>query len=383
MAKRDYYEILDVPRDASEKDIKKAYRRIAMKLHPDRNPGDKAVEEKFKEAAEAYEVLSDSKKRTAYDQFGHAATDGGMGGGGGFGGFEGFEGFHGAGGFEDIGDIFGDIFGGSRKRGGAQRGADLQYNMTIDLEEAVSGTTTKIRIPTLVACDTCGGSGAKKGSAPVDCTTCGGAGQVRMQQGLFSVQQTCPHCRGQGKIIADPCERCHGQGRVEETKTLSVKIPAGIDTGDRIRLSGEGESGSNNGQAGDLYVQIQVRKHPIFERDGKNLYCEVPITIIDATLGGELEVPTLEGLIKLKIPAETQTGKLFRLPGKGVKPVRGGGKGDLLCRVQVETPVRLTKDQKQLFEQLRTTFGEHTDRHSPKRKSWFDGVKRFFDNIKG
>jgi molecular chaperone DnaJ len=373
MSKRDYYEVLGVARDASETDIKKAYRRVAMKFHPDRNPGDKAAEDKFKEANEAYEVLSDAQKRSAYDQFGHAAVDGsaGAGGPGGFG----------AGGasFSDIfGDVFGDIFGGGgRSRGGPQRGSDLRYTLEIDLEEAVRGTTAKIRVPTLVTCGECTGSGAKKGSTPVTCTTCGGAGQVRMQQGFFSVQQTCPNCRGKGKMIADPCGKCYGRGVVEETKTLSVKVPPGVDTGDRIRLAGEGEAGPSGGPPGDLYVQVSVREHPIFERDGKHLYCEVPISFADAALGGELEVPTLEGRVKLKIPAETQTGKLFRLRGKGVTPVRGGGPGDLLCRVVVETPVNLTRRQKELLKELQQTL-EGDGSQSPRKGSWFEGMKSFF-----
>ncbi|MFT3931723.1 MAG: molecular chaperone DnaJ [Spongiibacteraceae bacterium] len=376
MSKRDYYEILGVARDAAEADIKKAYRRVAMKYHPDRNPGDKEAEEKFKEANQAYEVLSDAQKRSAYDQFGHAAVDGSGGGGpGGFGG--------GAGGasFSDIfGDVFGDIFGGGRggARGGPQRGSDLRYSLEISLEEAVKGTTTKIRVPTLIHCDECNGSGAKKGSSPVTCTTCAGAGQIRMQQGFFSVQQTCPNCRGKGKMIADPCGKCYGRGVVEETKTLSVKVPPGVDTGDRIRLAGEGEAGPDGGPVGDLYVQISVREHPIFERDGKHLYCEVPVSFADAALGGELEVPTLEGRVKLKIPPETQTGKLFRLRGKGVTPVRGGGPGDLLCRIVVETPVNLTKRQKELLRELQQTLETEGNQQSPRKGSWFEGMKSFF-----
>ncbi len=377
MSKRDYYDILGVARDSSEKDIKKAYRRVAMKHHPDRNPDNKESEEKFKEASEAYEVLSDAQKRSAYDQFGHDAVSGNAGAGG-FGGA-------GAGNFSDIfGDVFGDMFGGGggggRSRGPA-RGSDLRYNLDIDLEEAVKGTEVKIRVPTLVACEPCDGSGAKKGSSPVTCTTCGGVGQVRMQQGFFSVQQTCPNCRGKGKMISDPCTSCHGQGLIEETKTLSVKVPPGVDTGDRIRLTGEGEAGPDGGPPGDLFVQMNVREHKIFERDGKHLYCEVPISIIDASLGGELEVPTLDGRVKLKIPAETQTGKLFRLRGKGVTPVRGGSTGDLLCRVTLETPVNLTKHQKELFKQLQESF-EKEGNQSPRKNSWFEGVKNFFDDMK-
>ena len=378
MSKRDYYEILGVDKSASDKEIKKAYRRVAMKYHPDRNPDDKAAEDKFKEANEAYEILSDGQKKAAYDQYGHAGVDASAGGAGGFGG--------GAGSFSDIfGDVFGDIFGGAGGGGGRQRGpqrgSDLRYNLEVDLEEAVKGATVKIDIPTLVSCEPCGGSGAKKGSSPTTCTTCGGVGQVRMQQGFFSVQQTCPNCRGKGKIISDPCTSCRGQGRIEETKTLSVKVPPGVDTGDRIRLGGEGEAGPDGGPAGDLYVQIAVREHSIFERDGKHLYCEVPISFTDAALGGELEVPTLDGRVKLKIPAETQTGKLFRLRGKGVAPVRGGSTGDLLCRVVVETPVNLTKRQKELMEELQGSF-EKEGEQSPRKASWFKGVKSFFDDMK-
>jgi len=376
MAKRDYYEILGVERGSSEADLKKAYRRLAMKHHPDRNPDDKASEDMFKEANEAYEVLSDASKRAAYDQYGHAGVDPSMGGGG--------AGF-GAGGanFSDIfGDVFSDFFGGGRggARGGAQRGSDLRYTLELNLEEAGGGTTVNIRVPTLVNCKPCDGSGAKKGSSPITCPTCGGIGQVRMQQGFFSVQQTCPRCHGHGKIISDPCDSCNGEGRVEEYKTLSVKVPPGVDTGDRIRLSGEGEAGMQGGPTGDLYVVINVREHAIFQRDGKHLYCEVPISFADAALGGELEVPTLDGRVKLKIPEGTQTGKQFRLRGKGVAPVRGGGAGDLMCRVAVETPVNLGRRQRELLEEFRATL-EGDNSHSPKANGWFEGVKRFFGDL--
>ena len=375
MSKRDFYEILGVSQTADEKEVKKAYRREAMKYHPDRNPDDPDAESKFKEASEAYGVLMDSQKRAAYDQYGHAGVDSSMGGGG----------FGGGGNFSDIfGDVFGDIFGGSggRGQGGPQRGSDLRYTLDISLENAVKGNTVEIRVPSLSSCDTCDGSGAKKGSAPTTCGTCGGAGQVRMQQGFFQVQQACPTCRGRGKTISDPCVSCRGQGRVEKTKTLSVKVPPGVDTGDRIRLSGEGEAGPEGGPPGDLFVQMSVRQHPIFERDGKNLYCEVPITFVDAALGGELEVPTLDGRVKLKIPSETQTGKLFRLRGKGVKPVRGGSVGDLLCRAVVETPVKLNKEQKTLLEDFRKSLGGDGNSQSPRQTSWFEGVKSFFDDMK-
>lgn len=374
MSKKDYYEVLGVSRDASDRDIKKAFRRMAMKYHPDRNPDDKAAEANFKEVNEAYEILSDSQKKAAYDQYGHAGIDPSMRGGGG--GFEGN--------FSDIfGDVFGDIFGGGRGgRSSVQRGADLRYNMELTLEEAVRGIEKNIKVPTLVSCTTCGGSGAKAGTSAKTCTTCGGQGQVRMQQGFFSVQQTCPNCRGEGKIIADPCRSCNGHGRMEKTKTLSVKIPAGVDNGDRVRLTGEGEAGSHGGPAGDLYVQVHVKNHPIFEREGKQLFCEVPISFVDAALGGELEVPTLDGRVKLKVPAETQTGKMFRLRGKGVAPIRGGSTGDLLVKVVVETPVKLSTRQKELLREFQGEVEEHgSHRHSPKKQTFFDSVKQFFEDM--
>ncbi len=380
MAKRDYYEILGVARNASDAEIKKAFKRMAMKYHPDRNPDDKEAESKFKDAREAYDVLGDPQKRAAYDQFGHAGVEaGGFGAGAGAAGAGGFS-------FSDIfGDVFSDIFsgpGGGRAGRRAHRGAHLRYNLDLSLEEAVAGTTVKIRIPTAASCDDCGGSGARKGSSPTTCSTCGGHGQVRMQQGFFSVQQTCPRCRGTGQMITDPCPKCGGQGRVQDYKTLSVKVPPGVDTGDRIRLAGEGEAGEYGGPPGDLFVQIQVREHPIFTRDENNLLCEVPIDFVSAALGGELEVPTLEGKVKLKIPPETQSGKLFRLRGKGVKPVRGGPTGDLLCRVTVETPVKLSERQKDLLEQFRASLKEGGERHNPRAHSWLDGVKKFFEGMK-
>ena len=373
MSKRDYYEVLGVDRAAAAQEIKKAYRRIAMKYHPDRNPDDQDADAKFKEATEAYDVLMNAEKRSAYDQFGHAGVDQNMGGG-----------FQGGASFSDIfGDVFGDIFGGGGGGGrqGPQRGSDLRYTMEVSLEEAVRGATREIKVPTLQHCETCDGSGAKPGSNPVTCGSCGGSGQVRMQQGFFQVQQTCPKCRGRGKTISDPCLDCRGQGLLEKTKTLSVKVPPGVDTGDRIRLSGEGEAGPSGGPNGDLFVQIAVRQHNLFERDGRHLYCEVPINFVDAALGGELEVPTLDGKVKLKIPAETQTGKMFRLRGKGVQPVRGGPIGDLMCRAVVETPVNLSSRQKQLLEELRSTLDEGGNRQSPRQSSWFEGVKSFFDGM--
>ncbi|HEX7966227.1 MAG TPA: molecular chaperone DnaJ [Gammaproteobacteria bacterium] len=377
MSKRDYYEVLGVKRGADEAEIKKAYRRLAMKHHPDRNPGDKQSEEHFKEAKEAYEVLTDAKKKAAYDQFGHAGVDAHAAGARGPGG----AGFDPNDIFGDIfGEAFGDIFSGGRRGGGQRvyRGADLRYGLELTLEQAVSGDTVTVQVPTLASCEVCHGSGAKPGSQPTTCSTCGGRGQVRMQQGFFTVQQTCPRCRGTGKMISDPCGNCHGQGRVEKEKTLSVKIPAGVDNGDRIRLSGEGEAGPNGGPAGDLYVEISVEPHEIFSRDGADLACEVPVSFVTASLGGEIEVPTLGGSVSLKIPAETQTGKVFRLRGKGVKPVRGGGTGDLLCRVEVETPVNLNKEQKELLKKFDAALKADGGKHSPKEQGWLESVKKFF-----
>ena len=372
--KKDYYDTLGVSRNATEAEIKKAYRRMAMKYHPDRNTGDKDAENKFKEVQEAYDVLSDERKRAAYDQFGHAGVDqnAGMGGGG-----------FGPGGFGDIFDsVFGDIFGQAAGRGPrVYRGADLRYDLDLKLEEAVNGTEIKIRVPKLVSCHECHGSGAKKGSSPVTCPTCNGQGQVRMQQGIFSLQQTCPQCRGNGKIIKEACELCNGKGRLRETKTISVKIPPGVDVGDRIRLTGEGEAGENGGPPGDLYVHVNVLEHPIFQRDGTNLHCDVPISFTVASLGGELEVPTLDGRVKLKIPPETQSGKLFRLRGKGVRSVRTSTKGDLLCQVVVETPVNLSKRQKDLLREFEQSMEEDGNKHSPRANSWLDGVKKFFDSM--
>ena len=370
MAKKDFYDILGVNRDASEGEIRKAYRKLAMKHHPDRNPDNPRAEEQFKEAKQAYEILSDPEKRAAYDQFGHAGFDpqAGMAGmGAGFGGFA-----------DAFSDIFSDIFGGVRGRSGVYRGADLRYNLQITLEEAARGTETRIRIPTMALCETCHGSGAKPGTKPVTCSTCGGHGQVRMQQGFFSIQQTCPKCHGSGKVIPEPCATCHGAGRVKQHKTLSVKIPVGIDDGDRIRLSGEGEAGVNGGPPGDLYVVIHIKEHAVFTRDHSDLHCEMPISFTAAALGGEIEIPTLDGSAKLKIPAETQSGKVFRLRGKGIKGVRSSSYGDLLCHVVVETPVNLTPRQRELLTELEAINQRDDGRHNPRAKSWMDKVKEFF-----
>jgi len=375
MAKRDYYEVLGVSKTATADDIKKAYRRLAMKHHPDRNKDDESASARFKEAKEAYEVLRDPDKRAAYDQFGHDALRGGPGGGGGFGGAEGFA--------DIFGDVFGDIFGG-RGRGGQNqvfRGADLGYELKLDLETAVRGDTVTIDVPTQVACETCDGSGAKKGSTPVTCSTCQGAGQVRMQQGFFSIQQTCPACKGAGTVIEDPCPDCRGRGRVHKTRTLSVKVPPGVEAGDRIRLAGEGEAGRNGGPPGDLYVEIRVRQHKLFERDGADLSCEVPISFATAALGGEVELPTLDGHVSLKVPAGTQSGKVFRLRGKGVITVRDPRTGDLFARVAVETPVNLTGEQKELLKKLDESLRSGGEQHSPRAGGWLETVKRFFERI--
>jgi molecular chaperone DnaJ len=371
MAKKDYYEVLGVNRDASDDELKKAYRKLAMKWHPDRNPDNPKAEEHFKEAKEAYEVLTDASKRAAYDQYGHAGVDptAAAGAGAGFGSFS-----------DAFGDIFGDIFGGGggRTRSNVYRGADLRYNLEISLEEAARGTETRIRIPAMEECATCHGSGAKPGTSPTTCTTCGGHGQVRMQQGFFSIQQTCPKCHGSGKIVASPCATCHGAGRIKQHKTLSVKIPAGVDEGDRIRLSGEGEAGVNGGPSGDLYVVIHIKPHAVFQRDHNDLHCEMPISFTVAALGGEIEIPTLDGYAKIKVPAETQTGKVFRLRGKGIKGVRSSTQGDLMCHVVVETPVSLTARQKELLQEFEAINQKDSGRHNPKAKSWMDKVKEFF-----
>ncbi|NML25491.1 molecular chaperone DnaJ [Zoogloea dura] len=374
MAKRDLYEILGVNRDASEDELKKAYRKLAMKYHPDRNPDNKEAEEKFKEAKEAYEILTDANKRAAYDRYGHAGVDQSMGGGGG--GGQGFDGFADA-----FGDIFGDIFGGGgggRGRSNVYRGADLRYNLEISLEEAARGAEKTIRIPALEECDSCHGSGAKPGTQPKTCPTCGGAGQVRIQQGFFSIQQTCPKCHGSGRVIPEPCTSCGGAGRVKRQKTLEVKIPAGIDDGMRLRHSGHGEPGVNGGPSGDLYVEIHIKQHPVFQRDGDDLHCEMPISFSTAALGGEIEIPTLDGAANIRIPAETQSAKVFRLRGKGIRNVRSHAPGDLMVHVVVETPVKLTDRQKELLREFEEIAAGNAERHNPKAKSWMDKVKDFF-----
>ena len=374
MAKRDYYEALGLARDASEDDIKKAYRKMAMKHHPDRNPDSKDAEEKFKEIKEAYEVLSDDQKRAAYDRYGHAGVDQSHGGSGGQG-------------FGDFGDAFGgifdEIFGGRGGGGGGggqrvYRGADLRYNMEISLEEAARGVEKTIRIPVTESCETCHGSGAKPGTQPKTCSTCGGAGQVRIQQGFFSVQQTCPKCHGSGRVVTDPCVTCHGAGRMKKQKTLEVKIPAGIDEGMRLRHGGFGEAGVNGGPAGDLYVEIHIKRHAVFEREGDDLHCEMPISFTTAALGGEIDIPTLDGAASIKIPAETQTGKVFRLRGKGIKNLRSHMTGDLHCHVVVETPVKLTERQRELLREFDTISRSEGDRQNPRAKGWMDKVRTFF-----
>ncbi len=369
--KRDYYEVLGVNRDASDEEIKKSYRKLAMKHHPDRNPDSRDGEEKFKEAKEAYEVLSDGERRRAYDAYGHAGVHPQMGGGEGpgFGGFA-----------EAFGDIFSDIFGAGQGRGRSSvfRGADLRYNLEISLEQAARGTETKIRIPTMETCETCHGSGAKPGTQPKTCETCHGSGTVRLSQGFFSIQQTCPTCHGTGKMVTDPCATCRGAGRLKKHKTLAVKIPTGVDEGDRIRLSGEGEAGVNGGPPGDLYVVIHLKHHAVFQREGDDLRCEMPISFTQAALGGEIDIPTLDGSAKIKVPPETQTHQVFRLRGKGIKGVRSSYAGDLLCEVVVETPVRLTDRQKDLLRELEEINTKDANRHNPRAKSFMEKVREFF-----
>lgn len=375
MSKRDYYKVLEVARTATEAEIKKAYRRLAMKFHPDRNPNDHEAEDKFKEAKEAYEVLTDQQKRAVYDQYGHEGLN--RSGGGGFGASDAFS--------DIFGDVFGDIFGGGRRGGRTQvfRGADLRYELELDLEQAVFGYNATVEFTTLGECEPCNSSGSAPGSKTVTCETCNGAGQVRMQQGFFAVQQTCPRCKGRGQMISQPCDSCLGQGRVRKKKNISVKVPEGVDNGDRIRVGGEGEAGRNGGPAGDLYVEIRVRDHSIFERDGSHLSCEVPVSFVTAALGGTVEVPTLDGNVELKVPAETQSGRVFRLREKGVKPVRGGATGDLFCRVAIETPVNLTDEQCEILRRFDETMqGSSRNHHSPRERTWMDGVKRFFESMR-
>ena len=375
--KRDYYDILGLPKNADEDSIKKAYRKLAMKHHPDRNQGDTSrnAEEKFKEAKEAYEILSDPQKRAAYDQYGHAGVDPNLGRGGP--GGEGFGGFA-----EAFGDIFGDLFGqtGGRRGGGQQvyRGGDLSYAMEITLEEAAGGKETQIRVPTWDSCETCKGSGAKPGTSPKTCTSCGGSGTVHLRQGFFSIQQTCPHCHGSGRVIPDPCTSCNGAGRIKRQKTLEVKIPAGINEGMRIRSTGNGEPGTNGGPPGDLYIEIRIKQHEIFERDGDDLHCTVPVAMTTAALGGGIEVPTLAGKAEIELPEGTQHGKTFRLRGKGIKGLRSSYPGDLYCHVTVETPVKMTDAQRKLMQELDESFKRGGDRHSPNAKSWTDRVKDLF-----
>lgn len=370
--KRDYYDILGVSKSATDDELKKAYRKLAMKHHPDRNPDNPEAEARFKEAKEAYEMLSDPARREAYDRYGHAGVDPNAGG---------FAGGQGFGGFADVfGDIFGDIFGGQRGGGGGRnqvyRGADLRYAMEITLEQAAAGHTTEIRVPGWEHCETCHGSGAKPGTQPTVCKSCGGQGAVRVQQGFFSIQQTCPTCRGSGKVIPDPCTACDGIGRIKKSKTLEVKVPAGIDDGMRIRSTGNGEPGINGGPPGDLYVEIRVREHPVFQRDGDDLHCEVPVSMTTAALGGNVEIPTLDGGAEIELPEGTQTGKQFRLRGKGIRGLRSSYPGDLYAHVVVETPVRLTDRQKELIRELDASLAD--PKHSPQTRNWMDRVKEFF-----
>lgn len=371
MSKRDYYEVLGVSRTAMDEELKKCFRRLAMKNHPDRCPDDPHAQERFKEAREAYEVLGDPQRRAMYDRHGHAAFEHGMGGRNGAG-------------FGDVGDIFGDIFSDIFGGGGGRRarGSDLRYMMELDLEEAVAGIEKQIEIPTLVNCHHCNGSGSADGKT-VTCTTCRGHGRVRMQNGIFSIQQACPHCDGAGKTIETPCRQCHGEGRLQEERTLSVRIPAGVDNGDRIRLASQGEAGASGAAPGDLYVEVRVREHAIFQRDGNDLHCEVPVRFAQAALGAQIEVPTLDGEATISVLPETQSGHVFRLRGQGVKSVRSGRAGDLLCRLVVETPVRLTRRQRELLQEFESTFGdpEQAAAHSPRANSFVDGVKQFWSRM--
>jgi molecular chaperone DnaJ len=376
MSKRDYYEVLGVPKGASADEMKKAYRKLAMKYHPDRNPDDKEAETKFKELNEAYDILKDDQKRAAYDQYGHAAFE--NGGGGGAGGFGGFGGF--GGGFADIFEEMFGMAGGGRGRQQSNRGADLRYNMDITLEEAFSGKKADITIPTMAACDTCNGTGGKDGAKPTTCSTCGGHGRVRVQQGFFTVERTCHVCHGTGQTVSDPCPDCHGTGQQRKEKKLEVSIPAGVEEGTRIRVSGEGEAGRNGAPAGDLYIFLDVQPHRIFQRDGANIFCEVPISMTTAALGGSIEVPTIEGgRAKVTIPEGTQNGERFRLRGKGMSILRSSARGDMFIEVHVEIPVNLSKKQRELLKE----FDEETDqkKHSPHSSGFFDKVKEFWEDL--
>ena len=376
MSKQDYYQTLGLQKNSSDAEIKKAYRKLAMKYHPDRNPDDKNAEIKFKEAKEAYEVLSDNQKRAAYDQFGHAGVNNQAGMGGGFNTGDAFN--------DIFGDMFGDIFGnarGQRRQSSAQRGADLRYELDLDLEQAVFGETIKINIPSLIGCDTCAGSGAKKGTQATRCLRCEGRGSVRVQQGFFTLQQTCPECRGAGQTIKDPCIDCSGSGRVQKERTISIKIPPGVDQDDRIRLSSEGEAGMKGGPPGDLYVDVNIRSHPIFKREGSNLFCEVPISFTKAALGGTVEVPTIDGAVNLTIPAETQSGEVFRLRGKGIQSYRDRVLGDLFCNIQIETPVNLNADQKNILKSFEESISKSKKEHRPNKNKWTESVKKFFNRL--
>ena len=384
MAKKDYYDLLGVAKSSSADELKKAYRKLAMKYHPDRNPDDKEAEKKFKEINEAYDVLKDDQKRAAYDRMGHAAFDGSMGGGGG--GFQ-----HGGFDFSSsgFGNIFEDMFsefmgGGSRasQQTAALRGADLRYNMEISLEDAFKGLKKNIKISTNASCGTCDGSGAAKGEKPETCPTCHGHGKVHARQGFFTIERTCSHCHGLGSIIKNPCKTCSGTGRVRKEKTLSVSIPAGIEDGSTLRMTGEGEAGADGGQNGDLYIHVRIKPHKIFTRKAKDLYCEVPISFVTAALGGEIEVPTLDGkLVKLKVPEGTQTSSMLRVRDKGVKSLHGAGRGDLYCNIYVETPVKLSSEQKDILRKFgEDSGGEHSALHHPKSKTFIDKLKGLFSN---
>lgn len=382
MSNKDFYETLGVARGASEDEIKKAYRKLAMKYHPDRNPDNKEAEDKFKEIQKAYDVLSDPEKKAAYDQYGHSAFEAGMGGGAGAGGFGGFGGFGGAQGF-DFGDIFSQMFGGGG--GGRQpdyRGADINVRVTLTLEEAAAGLKKSIKVPTMQECDVCHGSGAKEGTHATTCSTCHGRGTITMRQAIFQVQQTCPTCHGSGKEIKHPCNRCSGQGYVKTSKTVEVSIPAGIDSGQRIRLADQGEPGQNGAPAGDLFVHIEVRPHSFFTRDPNvptDLHCELPISFTTAALGGSIDVPTLTGKVKVSIPAGTQTGRKLRVKGHGIKAVRGSNVGDLYCHIVVETPMDLTPRQKELLQEFESIAAGLEFSQTPRKKSWWDKFKEKLD----